>query len=382
MGQVRNQITTVLKKIFTLTIYITFFTNVINSENNVVNQSKPLEIGASYTGDLVSNFVGGIKTGTTYLGLINVAADFDTQQANWWNGGEFFVNIANTHGGTPSANLVGDFQGISNIEAGNLTFLYELWYKQNIGQFEFTLGLQDLNANFATNENGAIFTNSSFGIHSSLADNISTPIFPLTALGINAKWDISDEFTWQAAIFDGTPDDFENNPFNVNWKLSKEQGFLVATEFQYLNSLLKNRTGNYKLGIYFHEHNDYTNAQQENGGLYFVGEQQVTENFYLFSQIGFSPKSKNTHNQFYSLGLNCKKVFEKRPNDEFGLAIAYAGIDGNNVGSETAIELLYLFSFSSHFYLKPDLEYIINPAGTNVKLPNALVGSIRVGLNF
>jgi len=356
--------------------------NVAQAQVESTKKESPLNFKASYIGDVVSNFSGGIKTGTTYLGLANLKVGFDTETAKWWKGGTLFVNVGNTHGGEPSANMVGDFQGISNIEAGNLTFLYELWYKQKFGKIDFTVGLQDLNADFATSENGALFTNSSFGIHSSIADNVSPAIFPLTALGVNVKWNISDTYLWQTAIFDGTPDDYETNPYNTHWKLSKNQGYLAVTEFQINKSLIKGKQGNYKLGVYYHQHNDSIDAEQNNGGFYFVGDQQINDKLSLFSQIGLSPKKKNNHNQYYSIGLNYKGLFNKRPADQCGIAIAHAGIHDNAIGSETAIELTYQLEINENIYVRPDIQYVINPAGTDTKLNNALVGFIRVGIEF
>ena len=369
-------------KLMIIGIAIGFNANLALSEELVKGKENPFKFNASYIGDVVSNFSGGIKTGTTYLGLANIKAGFNTETANWWKGGRMYINIGNTHGGEPSATLVGDFQGISNIEAGNLSFLYELWYKQKLGKLEMTVGLQDLNADFATNESGSIFTNSSFGIQSSIADNVAPPIFPLTALGANVKWSISDTFLWEAAIFDGTPDDFETNPYNTEWKLSKNQGFLTVTELQVKKSLIIGKIGNYKFGVYYHQHNDTIAVEQKNGGFYFTGDQQITSKLFVFSQVGISPKEMNKNNRYFSIGLNCKGPFDKRPNDQVGIAIAYAGIDGNAVGSETAIEMMYQFEVTKNIYLRPDIQYIINPAGTETKLKNALVGFLRFGIEF
>jgi porin len=354
----------------------------ISAEEVIVKKESTFSFSASYTGDLVSNFSGGIKTGTTYLGLANIKVGFDTESAGWWKGGKAFVNVANTHGGKPTEALVGDFQGVSNIEAGNLTFMYELWYKQTLGNLSLTVGLQDLNANFAQSENGCTFTNSSFGIHSSIADNIPTPIYPLTALGANLQWQISGDFKLKAAVFDGTPDDFEVNPYNTDWKLTKDQGYLLVTEFEVSKSLLAGKHGTYKFGVYYHQHNDTIDVEQRNGGLYFVGDQQITNKLSLFSQIGISQKGINKNNSYYSLGVNYKGLFNNRENDCLGLALAYAGIDGNFIGSETAIELAYHFEMNKNIYLKPDIQYIVNPAGTSRKLKNALVGFIRLGVDF
>ncbi len=110
------------KLIFTLLLsYTTHLFILLRAEE------KGLYFGASYTGDVVSNFSGGIKRGTNYLGFATLQAGFDTQKAGWWKGGESFVKLANTHGDEPSATLIGNFQGVSNIEAGNITWLYEFW---------------------------------------------------------------------------------------------------------------------------------------------------------------------------------------------------------------------------------------------------------------
>jgi len=363
-------------------LLITLSLTAIQAQMDSTAKETYFKFEASYIGDIVSNFSGGIKTGTTYLGLANLKVGFDTEKANWWKGGKFFMNVGNTHGGEPSTTLVGDFQGVSNIEAGNLTFMYELWYKQSIGNFDITLGLQDLNSDFAVSENGALFTNSSFGIHSSLADNISVPIFPLTALGANIHYKISDSYSMEAAIFDGTPDDFKNNPYNLNWKLSKEQGYLLVTEFQLNKSLIRGKTGTYKLGAYYHQHNDTIDQQQQNGGLYFVGDQQITDKLSLFSQMGYSPKKSNYNNKYFSIGFNYKGLFAKRPIDQFGLAMNYASIDANTFGSETAFEMTYKYELCEHIYIRPDIQYIINPSGTSAKLNNALVGFLRFGIDF
>ena len=287
--------------IYKSTLIVAFAANIITNgvyaqESNAEVVKSPFSFEASYTGDLVSNFKGGIKTGTAYLGLANLKAGFDTEKVNWWKGGQLFINVGNTHGGEPSAELVGDFQGVSNIEAGNLTFMYELWYKQTLGKFDITIGLQDLNANFAVSEYGALFTNSSFGIHSSIADNITSPIFPLTALGATLQFRISDAFNWQAAFFDGTPDDFESNPYNIQWKLGKDQGLLAVTEFQMGKSLIKGREAVYKLGVYYHKHNNTSLNNLKNGGIYFVGDQQINDKLSLFSQLGLSSKMQNNNN--------------------------------------------------------------------------------------
>lgn len=349
----------------------------------------PFTFNASYIGDIVTNHSGGIKTGTGYLGLANFKIGFDPQKAGLWKNGYLFLNAANTHGGEPSANFVGDFQGVTNIEAGNLSFLYELWYKQTIQNVVIIVGLQDLNAQFASSQYGGSFVNSSFGIHASIADNITAPIFPLTALGLTLQWNISTKLLGQVAIFDGTPDNFESNPYNLNWKLSKNDGMTAISELQLTGSLIKGLKGTYKVGTYFHEHNSNSVSEVKNNyGFYFVGDQEVfvskddKKALSVFTQIGLCPKDKNTNNRFISFGAVYRGLFRNRSLDELGTAFAYAGFSRKLVGNETAIELNYRLHVTDNIFIKPDLQYIINPAGTDNKLKNAFVSLLRFGINF
>ncbi|HET6559624.1 MAG TPA: carbohydrate porin, partial [Prolixibacteraceae bacterium] len=205
-------------------------------------RTSAIQLNAVYKGDFVYNMDGGIATGTTYLGLADLFIGFDTQKAGLWKGGEFLIHGANTHGGEPTSNLVGDFQGVSNIEAGNHTFLYELWYRQTIANFTATIGLQDLNVEFANSEVSALFLNSSFGVHSVIAGNISAPIFPVTKPGITLSAEVSEKLTLKSAIYKGCPVDFEYNPYNLNWNANYQQGLLWITEGQYSWTGLRNRS--------------------------------------------------------------------------------------------------------------------------------------------
>ncbi len=349
---------------------------------NSQEEESAFSYDGSYVGDVVNNLSGGIKTGTNYLGMANIGLGFNTETAKWWKGGEAYVNIGNTHGDTPSADLIGDIQVASNIEAGDMTFLYEFWFKQSLGNFDITLGVQDLNANFVVTENGGLFLNSSFGVHTVMSDNISLPIFPVTALGANVSWQASESLNWQFAIFDGTPN--SRNPYNTNLIIGEEDGYLLVTELKLEKSLIKGLSGTYKLGGYYHNHEYADAGPHENGGAYIIADQNITKKLALFTQIGFSPSNINDHNHFVSFGCNYKNFSTKRANDEMGLAVAYFGMDRGdiNVKHETAIEATYKCCINENIYLQPDVQYIINPAGTEEKLDNAFVASLRFGVEF
>lgn len=365
-----------------------FTTNASAADSNLLSWE------ASYVGDFAGNFIGGKKRGTAYLGMANIKIGLETKIIGLWAGGQFLINGASTHGRTPSGELFGDFQVASNIEAGNRTYLHELWYKHSMDNAEFTIGLQDLNAEFVRSEYASSFINSSFGVPSLISDNIPVPIFPLTALGITGKFQLNETLIFQAALFDGLPEDFESNQYNLNWELSSRNGFLMFSEFQ-LSTQINNLPGTIKAGGYFHSHLTETQEEaghaeaafNENYGFYLIADQTVwqkNDNTKLgfFTQLAVSPGNINRHNYYIGGGFSYSGIFNKSGNDLLGLAFAHAGLNNSNANHETTIELFYKAIITENLFIQPDFQYIINPAGAENKLDNALAAFIRFGVNF
>ena len=359
------------------------------------SNENPFSFDASYVGDVVRNFAGGIKKGGTSLGMANLKLGFETEKAGWWQGGEFFLNAANTHGGEPSANFIGDYQIASNLEAGDLTYLQEFWFKQQLGKVALVVGLQDLAVEFLSSENAGLYLNSSFGVHSTISNNSPVPIFPLTALGVQFHYHFTEKFTFKTALFDGVPDDFSKNRYNIKWKICKKDGFLSFSELSLDNSA-SSSSGIYKIGVYYH--NKYACSSQDESGTEFT--ENCTENYgcyvsvdqslfkdesgrelTLFTQGSISPKHLNANWYYLGGGINCKGWVANRTDDVLGFACAHSGIN-NEIGSETTFELTYKTQLGEHFFVQPDFQYIINPAGTDEKLKNSAVGFVRIGLNF
>jgi len=353
----------------------------------------PLELEATYIGDIYNNFSGGLKTGGGFLGMANLKIGFDTEKANWWKGGRFFVNGASTHGKSPTENYTGDFQVVSNIDAGNLIYLHELWFKQSINRLEFTVGLQDMNATFVASDNGSYYLNSSFGVPPVISGNIPVPIFPLTGLGLSAIWNINDNVSWLAAMFDGSPTDFENNPYNLYWDWDEDDGLFIISEFDYTRT--KNEfSGTYKGGFYYHTggfEDDELGLKSQtidrNFGFYFIGDQTIwrlneNKKIDLFTQLACSPGSINSHNFYAGGGFNFHGLLEGDHENTLGVAVAHAGFHRSFQKHETVIETFFKYQLNNYISLQPDFQLIINPASAEEKLNNALIGFIRVGIQF
>lgn len=362
------------------------------SQTEISEEDVAFEVGMSYTADVVTNFSGGIKKGNAFLGLIELDLGFDTEKARLWKGGQFFIKASNTHGDEPSATLVGDIQMASNIEAGNHTYFQEIWFKQVIRNFELTIGLQDLNVEITSMAYGEVFLNSSFGVLPIISLNLHAPIYPLTSLGITTKWNFYEKMAWLNAIYDGTPTDFTENPYNLRWKFNAGDGLLMISEFQNmltLNGLL----GVYKVGVFAHNHfieraivNDFPDSLNTNtAGAYLSYEQQIlsanSKEINAFIHGGYSPSEVSLNHIYIGAGMGFSGFFSKKNNETLGVSGGWAKLN-HGMGHESMIELSWKKQIAEFFYLQPDFQYIIHPGGSQSGLKNAFVGILRFGLEI
>lgn len=362
-------------------------------DNYSINQV--LILNAGYIGDFAGNMMGGKSKGTVFLGMANIDLSFTTDNIGLWRGGELYFNGAATHGQSPTEKLTGDFQVISNIDAsGDYIFIQEFWYKQIFNKLELTLGLQDMNASFVSSDNSGMFINSSFGIASVISANVPTSIFPLTTLGIIGKFSLSESIDFGFAVFDGKPTSFSENKYNASWKLKKEDGVLFISEMNYSRNST-NGVSCYKAGFYYHtgySEKDYETEQlsvafAENYGFYLLADHTLVRHnkrsVGIFSQLAYSPPSINTHHLYIGLGTNIKGLFKQKPDVEIGTAIAFADFKNQtNHSHETIFELYCNIPFFCNFYIQPDIQYVLNPLGTEMDLNNALAGILRFGFSI
>jgi len=348
---------------------------------------KAFEFSAAYTGDFGRNFSGGLEQKNAYLGNLDVTASLDTEKANLWKGGTFFVYLLNNHG-TSLSQYVGDLQGVDNIEADNHSRLYQFWYMQKFGKFSITIGQHDLNSEFSTTQYGGSFINSSFGIQPDISANVPISIFPVATLGVILKYDVNDQFSILTAMYDGNPGDQDSNPNSMNWNLDKSNGALSILEFQYQ---LKNESkpGTYKLGAWSH-------TADHHYGIYAIADQKIfnekndsDNGLGFFTQLGMSPHKGCDLDYYASFGLHYTGLFNGRNEDNLGLALGHAsmskyiGLQDQTIDlkGETVIELVYEAKINDYITLKPDLQYVINPGGAS-GVKNSLTGILRTVIEF
>src|SRR5262249_46168293 len=115
-------------------------------------QAEPAyRVAATYAGELWRNAHGGLRTGSRYLANLDLQLEIDGESAWGRRGLEVFAYALYNNGHSVSADLVGDAQAISNIEAVETVRLYELWGEWSFGadaSHSLRFGLYDLNSEF------------------------------------------------------------------------------------------------------------------------------------------------------------------------------------------------------------------------------------------
>lgn len=339
---------------------------------------------ATYTFDIGRVLSGGIEQHNFYMGLIDLSLT-----AELWKNGELYVQVQNTHGGTPTAKYVGDLHVFSNIENANRTYLYMAWYKHTFNKFSATIGVHDLNSEFVASDYASLFCNSSFGIQPSASWNMPVSIFPKNTLGLVLAYDISDKLKFQTSLYDGDPTDLDVDPYNLNFKIDPQnEGFISFSELHIVRQHTEfEATNTYKIGFQYHTADciNYKDSSIHNGnyGFYFIGDHAISNSIGAFVQLGITPKERNLNSLYAGGGLHLHN-FEKRPDDVFGLAVAYGKLSPHfteySKSFETAIECTYSLQATENITIQPDVQYIINPGATNSN--HAIVGFIRCSLNL
>ncbi len=379
------------------------------------SSARPVILTLSYTGELVQNAGGGARRGATFAGAAGGQFTLLLRRLMGWQGARVFVFALGTHGGAPS-DLVGDVQGVSNLEAPAAVRLEEAWLQQNLldNQLSWLVGRYDLNTEFYRLQSGALFINSSFGIgpefsHSGVA---GPSIFPNTAVGTRVDFKPSPNVVWRAAVLDGVPVDRPGDGVRV---FAPGDGALVVAEVALLarpdtvtvprqrrfgigRGRARPYAGKLALGGWYYTArfpdlvdtlpNGAAAQHRGSGGAYLIGDLTV-RSVTAFAQLGLGDGRVNQIGGYVGGGFTFPAPFPSRAQDALGLAMAAARngshseraqtSGGAPAAGETTVELTYLAQFGSWMTVQPDLQYVIHPGGTRATR-NAVVPGLRIAV--
>ena len=396
----------------------------------------------SYTNDFLANVQGGIKQGAVAIGVFQPQVDLYTAKLWGWEGGQTHVHGLLTHGPLFSPNYVGNFLGISNLEAGPVGRLYSLWYEQNAfsDRFSIRAGLMSADSQFLQSKTATNFINNGISWPEFLAANLpgGGPAYPLPAPGVRVRIKPAEDWAFQAAVFSGDPSggngSNQSGPLPTGTVFSFRGRAFVIAEASYLPNQgkdAKGLPGAYRVGAWYHTSTRFGDQRFDNTGLsladplstgipldrtgnagvYGVVDQMLyrvpgtdDRGLYGFFRAGGVPNDRNLIDFYADGGLVYQGLIARRPADKIGLAAAYARVGNNARGldadtglfgnvfypvrsGETMIELIYQAQLAPWWLLQPEVQYIVRPAGGVLNSdgslrPNAWIIAVRSSLNF
>ncbi|VAX35567.1 hypothetical protein MNBD_UNCLBAC01-657 [hydrothermal vent metagenome] len=367
-------------------------------------EKKGITFESVYTIDYFANVQGGLQRKDTYLSNLDIMLTVDTEQFGLWENGTFFVYALDNSGGQKlTGSIVGDLQGIDNIEAPRTTRLYEMWYEHTFldGALSILMGFHDYNSEFDVTEYGGLYLNSSFGISADISASARPSIFPLVAPAIRIKSILSENVNILFAVYDGDAGDPDTSEHFPRSDFDSEGGAFIVSEFDYFFSA-NVLPGFIKLGAWYNtgnfddvlDINTSGDALKRDGnvGGYLVIDKMLYQELEdqglgTFFHFGFNKKNVNEINLYIGGGLNYHGIIPGRNEDDFGIAVA-AAIINDDISSldarddhETVIEMTYRFQFNEYIRIQPDLQYVINPGAVS-SVDNALVIGTRVEMSF
>lgn len=376
------------------------------------------------TSEVLGNISGGTRQGFAYDGLTTATLQLDTQKAFGHPGGTFNISGLQIHGSNLSETNLLSLQTASGIQSRRATRLWELWYEQKFmpeDKLSVRIGQQSIDQEFMTSTNGALFVNTMFGWPMLPSANMpgGGPAYPLSALGVRVRAQLTDSVTMLAGIYNGNPakdyrDDAQiRNPHGLSFPLNG--GVLAIAELQYTTQPpdasgkeggAQALPGIYKLGMWYNSE-PFHDVRYDTAGLslanpissgeprvhrgnysfYALADKMVyrfednpDRNINLFVRAMIAPQQDRNLIRFsVNGGLTFHGLIPNRDKDTFGLGLGFAqvtsGVSGfdrdtgfYNPGMfapvrshETFIEATYQYQATPWLQIQPDFQYIFRP---------------------
>jgi porin len=399
---------------------------------------------ATETSEYLGNVRGGLKTGGAYDGLTTVTLGVDTSKALGIQGGQFNVSMLQIHGRNLSEHNLGTLNTASGIETDAATRLWELWYQQSFlnKRVDVKVGQQSIDQEFMVSSYAATFINTMFGWPGLPSYDMPSggPAYPLSALGVRVRGQITPALTALAGVYDGDPlGNNANNTSGTNFNL--HNGAMFIGELQYainqpsdgdmVGVPQSGLPGTYKIGVWYNNERfddqrfDNTGLSQAdpatsgtaqshhgNYSFYAVADQMIwrpdpdePRSIGVFARVMGAPGDRNLVSVSANAGIVMKAPFAGRDNDSVGIGLAYIKV-GNHAHdldldnrvlsagpygvrtSETAVEATYQYQVTPWWIVQGDVQYTFNAgAGQNPNdatqpLRNTLVIGVRTNITF
>lgn len=330
-------------------------------------QAFAVEFSAGLINDTSNVVSGGLHERTTSrtLGMVGVEQSITEQ----W----LFHADAMILRGRNGSDDVGDIQAYSNIDETRFSKIFEVWVEGNFDSLNLRtkVGRVDANSEFAFVEHGGEFINSSMGFSPSIA---FMPTYPTPTPAANVFYSQGDS-TVAVGAYSSDHNDFAHPFYIAEW----QQG-LGDVEL--------------KLGVWHQtgQLERLDNGLTKHGSTGFYATLEGDADIAIFNasragwfvQLGHSDDKIAEIDNHVGAGLVWYGTFS-RADDVMGIGITHVTtsdyLHADLQSSETAIESYHRFQLTEHIALKPDVQYIINPAADRLA-DDAFVITLRTEISL
>ncbi|ORJ24096.1 carbohydrate porin [Rouxiella badensis] len=396
-------------------------------------KEQGIDFQTNYTSETGSNFSGGYDKHTTarYSDQWQLGVDLDLDKLLNWKDTEFQMTLTNRNGRNISNDTVGDPRTgtLSSSQEvwgrGQTTRLTQFWIRQ--GYFNDTL---DVKAGRVTVGEDFDSLNSNFqnlALGSGQAGNWRGDRWynwPVSQWGGRIKLNFTPEIYTEVGIYNQNPKNYDTgNGFRLD--TSGSIGNLIPVEVGWKPTLGPDKLpGKYALGAYYSSTKGdvYSSGSIVNGseqysrdahayGGYVLVQQQLTSvagdntrGLTLTVQGVMNDKKTSKTDNYQSVAVTYKGIFDSRPKDELGFGVgrihvnsdytatqrdqdAANGVDNYNnptylpvqSGSEVNYELYYGIQATNWLTIRPNLQYVSAPGAVS-QVKDAFIGGVMVNL--
>ncbi|PTX97251.1 hypothetical protein DB346_19780 [Verrucomicrobia bacterium LW23] len=380
-----------------------------------------------FTADLLGNVTGGKSTGFEAASSSGLQLVLDMEKMAGLNGTEIVSSMIWRAGNNLSDLHVGNLNTVAQLYGGQNLRLYELMVRQKLWDDQVTiqLGRQGafdtffaslihqnyVNNGICGNPKGIFFSVPAFG----------QTVYPTSSWGAFVRYAPQD-CPWyiQAGAYLLDSENGVNRVAGTNFEFDVDLGPAVLVQGGYTPHGKQGDDpglqGKYSLGLFYSGDNQAEfdgSGTSGNAGGYVMLEQMLwrepgdanlqklrnhwgpgaQEGLSAFLNVVVTPNEEISMFPVYiTSGLVYQGLIPCRPDDFLSFGVVWGTISEDRRHSqmaanvpvetdETVLELNYRYFVTPFFSIQPDLQYIINPGGTNL-LDDALVLGAQVTVNF
>ena len=380
-----------------------------------------------YTNIMSGNPVGGMEQGFTYVDDFYFGAKLDLERLAGWRGATFLLSGVNRDGRGLTEHYVGSRYDVQQTVGGQNIFFYQIFLEQKFFDEKASLKVGRFGA--SDDFNGSPIY--SYYLNNGIDGDIRNVLFdtqfsayPFATWAARLRIDPTPEFNAQLGVFQTWDDIFDRTHNGLNWGIRSDDGvFLIAQtgwtpEFfkQPVSGdtsskstatvpVMRGLPGHYWVGGSFSPWNHFAqfgSVEKTSGsyGFYVHGDQMVyqekpgsDQGLTFWAASGLYPQENISVMPFQvNVGAIYKGLIPTRDNDRAIFGVIYGRFSRDyartviaagkgNANHEMVVEAAYRIQLTKFAWVEPDLQWVINPAGTG-QIPDALVIGTEMGVVF